>query len=77
MSNNLTSDAMWYCRKDSEEERFYEIFFKLCQKYHVRWASASEKEKHFIEEITRVTSERDRARRMGLPLSEIRPSFAS
>jgi len=26
MSNNLMSDAMWYCRKDPEEERFYEIF---------------------------------------------------
>lgn len=52
MSNNLTSDVMWYCRKD--EERFYEIFFQLCQKYHVRWANASEKEKHFIEEVTRV-----------------------
>lgn len=77
MSTNLTSDAMWYCRKDPEEDRFYEIFFQLCQKYNVRWTSASEKEKHFIEEVTRVTYEWDRARRMGLPLSEVRPSFAS
>ena len=28
-----TSDAEWYCRKDPEEERFYEIFFQLCRKY--------------------------------------------
>ena len=34
------SDAAWYCRKDAEEERFYEIFFQLCRKYSVRWALA-------------------------------------
>ena len=74
---NKHSDAEWYCRKDSEEERFYEIFFQMCQKYGVRWASAEEKERQFIEEVTRVTYERERAVRLGLPLSEVRPSFAS
>ena len=49
------SDAAWYCRKDAEEERFYEIFFQLCRKYSVRWASATPKEKSFIEEVTRGT----------------------
>ncbi len=71
------SDAEWYCRKNPEEERFYEIFFALCRKYRVSWASADEKEKAFIEEITRVTYERERALRLGQPLSEIRPAFAS
>ncbi len=71
------SDAAWYCRKDAEEERYYEIFFQMCQKYGVRWASADEKERQFIEEVTRVTYERERAVRLGLPLSEIRPAFAS
>ena len=72
-----TSDAEWYCRRDAEEDRFYDIFFKLCRKYDVSWASASEKEKAFIEEVTRVTYERDRAIRLGLPLDEVRPAFAS
>ncbi len=71
------SDAAWYCRKDEEEERFYEIFFQMCRKYGVRWASADEKERQFIEEVTRVTYERERAARLGLPLSEVRPSVAS
>ena len=71
------SDAAWYCRKDAEAVGFYEIFFQLCRKYSVRWASATPKEKSFIEEVTRVTYERDRAQRLGLPLSEVRPSFAS
>lgn len=71
------SDAEWYCRRDPEEERFYEIFFQMCRKYGVRWASADEKEKLFIEEVTRVTYERERALRLGFPLSEVRPSFVS
>ena len=74
---NILSDAKWYCRKDPEEERFYEIFFLMCQKYGVRWASAEEKERQFIEEVTRVTYERERALRLGSPLTEVRPSFAS
>lgn len=69
------SDAEWYCRKDPEEERFYQIFFSLCRKYNVRWASADEKEKAFIEEVTRVTYERDKAERQGLSMETVRPSF--
>lgn len=72
-----SSDAEWYCRKDPEEERFYEIFFRMCQKYGVRWASADDKERKFIEEVTRVTYEREKAIRLGLPVSDVRPSFAS
>ena len=71
------SDVEWYCRKDSEEERFYEVFFQICRKYDVHWASATPKEQAFIEEVTRVTYEQDRARRLGTPLSDVRPSFAS
>ena len=74
---NPTSDAEWYCRRDPEGERFYEIFFQMCRKYGVSWASADEKERRFIEEVTRVTYERERAIRLGLPLSNVRPAFAS
>ena len=77
MNNIPVSDAEWYCRHDPEEERFYNIFFGLCRKYSVSWASATEKEKAFIEEVTRVTYERDRAIRLGQPLAEIRPAFVS
>lgn len=76
-SKNPPSDAELYCRRDPEEERFYDIFFMLCRKYDVRWASADEKEKWFIEEVTRVTYERDRALRLGLPMEDVRPAFVS
>lgn len=74
---NPVSDAEWYFRRDPERERFYEIFFQMCHKYSVRWASADEKKRQFIEEVTRVTYERERAIRLGLPLSDVRPAFAS
>lgn len=80
MASNIKqphSDAEWYCRKDPEAERFYEIFFWLCRKYNVHWASSSEKERQFIEEVTRVTYERDKASRLGLPLCDVRPSFVN
>lgn len=75
--NQTASDAQWFCRQNEEEERFYKIFFHFCRKYHVSWAGVAEKEKAFIEEITRVTYERDRAQRHGFPTSDIRPAFAS
>ena len=75
--NRIPSDAEWYCRQDPEAERFYNIFLKLCRKYNVSWASADEKEKAFIEEVARVTYERDKAIREGQPLSSVRPAFAS
>jgi len=70
--NIPASDATWYCRSDPEEERFYEIFFDICRKYRISWASASQREKTFVEEVTRVTYERDKANRLGLPLEGIR-----
>ena len=71
------SDAEWYCRKDPEEARFYEIFYQMCQKYGVRCASAEEKARRLIEEVTRVTYEREGALRLGFSLSDVCPSFAS
>ena len=71
------SDAEWYCRRDLEEERFYEIFFGICRKYRISWASATETEKAFAEEVTLVTYEHDKARRLGLPLEEIREAFSA
>ncbi len=74
---NSASDAEWYCREDLGGNRFYVMFFQMCWKYGGRWASADEKERRFIEEVTRVTYERERAVRLGLPLPDVRPAFAS
>lgn len=71
------SDVAWYCRSDSEEERFYEIFFGICRKHRISWASAPQREKMFVEEVTRVTYERDGANRLGLLPEDTRKAFAS
>lgn len=75
MENAILSDAEWYCRKDAETDRFYGIFFKMCKKYRVSWASADEKDRAFIEKITRATYERDRAMRLGLDANAVCPDF--
>lgn len=73
---NMQSDMEWYCQKDKDRERFYEIFFSMCRKFNVHWASASEKDKAFVEEVTRVTYEREKAKNKGIPLSTVRPAFS-
>ena len=76
-NRNVPSDAAWYCRHDPEEERFYEIFFKLCKKYNVRWASADEKEKQFLSEVVRVGKSRDSHSPKSAPLSPSDFSFSA
>ena len=74
---NKKSDASWYFEKDPEADRYYDIFFHFCRKYDVNWASASEKERSFIEEVTRVTYERDCSARLGQSFSSQASAFAS
>ena len=73
----LAFGAAWYCRKDAEEGRLYEMFFQMCREYGMRWANADEKELRFIEEVTRVAYEREQAIRLGFSLTDVHPSFAS
>ncbi|MCD7844692.1 MAG: hypothetical protein LUG57_02325 [Oscillospiraceae bacterium] len=69
------ADTEWHYRQDSESRIFYRIFFRMCRKYNVSYASATPEQKYFVEEVARLEYERDRAKRLGLPLSSIRPAF--
>ena len=40
------------------DKQYYEIFFEMCRKFRIDWATADEKEKGFVTEVTRVTYER-------------------
>ena len=67
---NLTAtNAEAYFKSDPDADKFYEIFFRLCRKFNISWATASEKEKQFIEELTRYNYELEK----GLSPSEIFP----
>ena len=75
MEQNIT--ARDYFHTDPEADRYYDIFFAMCRKYKIQWPDASEKDKAFITEVTRVTYERDLALRSGAAPDSIRPAFAS
>ena len=52
-------DAKWYFTHETEEDRlWYRTFFAMCRKFGVSWSKASEEQKAFIEEITRINYER-------------------
>ena len=56
--------AKWYFTHETEEDRlWYRIFFAMCPKFGVSWSKASEEQKAFIEEITRINYEREMAKR--------------
>ena len=57
-------DAKWYFTHETEEDRlWYRTFFAMCRKFGVSWSKASEEQKAFIEEITRINYEREMAKR--------------
>lgn len=73
---NPPSDAKWYFDQfTGDRELYYDIFFQMCKKFGITWRRASQKEKRFIEEITRFHFEREIAKRKGIPLDTIRPVF--
>ena len=64
-----------YFNKNKEQYEYLDIFFGLCRKYNISYASASEKDKAFIAEAARVTYEVNKAKRDGLPVLTVKPSF--
>lgn len=70
------SNAEWYCRRDPKEERFYEIFFGICQQYRISWTLVTETERAFVEEVARGAYEHNQARSGDLPLEEIKSAVA-
>lgn len=51
---NKSSNAKWYfTHSDSDDsEKYYDIFFDVCHKYGVSYASATEKQRWFVEAVT-------------------------
>lgn len=52
----LAAEAGGYFHMPTEEELAYaDLFFSVCEQFGIRYYSATEKEKYFVEEVTRVT----------------------
>lgn len=75
MEKNRANLCEEYIRDAEKDTAYYDIFFQMCRKFHVEWPQATEKEKEFISEITRVTYERSLALQAGRPLDTVRPAF--
>ena len=56
-------EARWYFTETEEDRLWYRIFFSMCRKFGVSWPKASEEQKAFIEEISRINYERETAKR--------------
>ena len=74
MKEKLCSAYMQDAEKDKQ---YYEIFFGMCRKFHINWATADDREKEFITEVTRVTYERERAVQAGASPEKVRPAFSA
>ncbi len=71
-----SSNAAQYFRpQTADRDEFYSIFFDVCRKYNIDWATAGTKEKAFAEEVTRVTYEHRKAQREGRSLSTVPAAF--
>lgn len=72
MKQSAPSSCASYLQDAKSDQLYYDVFFEMCRKFHIDWASASEKEKSFITEVTRVTY----ARRCE-PEAPIHPAFSA
>lgn len=72
----LAQQAGGYFAMPSEQDLEYtDLLLDVCRQFGIKYYSATPKERFFAEEVARVTYERDRAQKQGLPLTMLRPSF--
>ena len=67
--------AKEYFQRDAEREIFYRTFYQICRRFNVTWSTATPEVRAFIEEVTRVTYEQEKAKRNGVSLSTVKPFF--
>lgn len=67
--------AKEYFQRDAERETFYCTFYQICRRFNVTWSTATPEVRAFIEEVTRVTYEQEKAKRNGVSLSTVKPFF--
>ncbi len=69
-------DAKRYFTNGSDRNAFYDLFFQMCRKYKADWATATEQEKAFVEEIACVTWEKQQEKLTGVKRN-ICPAFSA
>ena len=75
--DELADAAGSYFAMPTEEDLAYtELLFDICRQFGIRYYSATQKERAFVEEVTRVTWARQQEDRTGVR-QEIRPAFSA
>lgn len=58
-------EEYWEGQRNSE--LWYNTFSEICRKYNIQWSKATEKDRDFVTEMTRVTYQN----RIGVPKEQI------
>ena len=73
----LADQAGGYFALPSEDELAYtDLLFSVCDQFGIRYYSATEKERCFVEEVTRVIWACRQGKTVGAG-AEVRPSFSA
>ena len=74
--DTLAEQAGGYFALPSEENIEYtDLLFDVCRQFGIRYYSATPKERHFVEEVTRVTWANMQEEKTGIK-QDIRPAFS-
>ena len=71
----LAAEAGGYVRPISEEDKaFINLLFNVCKQFGVNYYDADEKDRYFVEEVTRVAWARKQEKDAGVEIP-IHPAF--
>lgn len=72
----LAAEAGGYVSPMSEEDKaFTNLLFNVCKQFGVNYYSADDKDRYFVEEVTRVAWARKQEKDTGIKVP-IRPAFS-
>ena len=75
--DDLAAQAGGYFSLPSDLEIAYtDLLFDICEQFGIRYYSATAKERHFVEEVTRVTWAKQLEEKTGIK-QNIRPAFSA
>lgn len=73
--DRLATQAGGYVTPPTEDEIAYtNLLFDICRQFHIRYYSATAKEKNFVEKVTRVTWAKMQEAKTGKK-QDVRPAF--
>ena len=73
----LAEQAGGYFSAPREQDLAYtDLLFSICEQFGIRYYSATEKERYFVEDVARVTWARQQEQITGVKLA-VRPAFSA